>query len=153
MTEWLSALEATAVAAALRDSVWAYPLVNAAHLFGVALLVGAIVPLDLRLLGFWPSVPVSGLGRVLRGVAATGLFVALLAGGLLFATRASEYAASPYFLAKMGVVCLGGVNAMVASRTSPEYLAGAGRRGVLVALVSMICWITALVLGRLVGYF
>lgn len=153
MTDWLSALEAATWVAALRDSVWAYPLVNAAHLLGVALLVGAIVPLDLRLLGFWPAVPVSGLGRVLRGVAATGLLLALLAGGLLFATRASEYAASPFFLAKMGFVCLGGINALVASRTSPEYLAGAGRRGVLVALVSLICWVTALILGRLVGYF
>lgn len=48
--QWLAALEATELARALRDSVWIYPLVNAGHILGVALLVGSIVPLDLRLL-------------------------------------------------------------------------------------------------------
>lgn len=153
MTGWLHALEATALAAALRDSDWAYPMVNVLHLLGVALLVGAIVPLDLRLLGFWRTVPVAPMGRVLRGIAATGLLLALFAGALLFSTRATEYAASPFFLAKMGFVCLGGVNALVASLSSPEQLARTGSRRILVSLISMVCWITALVLGRLVGYF
>ena len=153
MTEWLHALETTALAVALRDSVWAYPLVNAAHLLGVALLVGGIVPLDLRLVGFWRTVPVADLARVLRGVAASGLFLALLAGALLFATRAAEYAASPYFLAKMGVVCVGGVNALLATRWPPERLSKAGYRAAAVAVVSILSWISALVLGRLVGYF
>ena len=55
--DWLGGLEATALARALRDSVWTYPMINAGHILGVALLVGAIVPLDLRLLGVWRSAP------------------------------------------------------------------------------------------------
>ena len=55
--DWAAALEATALATGLRNSVWSYPLVNAAHILGVALLVGSIVPLDLRLLGAWRSAP------------------------------------------------------------------------------------------------
>jgi hypothetical protein len=153
MSDWLHWLEATALAVALRDSVWAYPLVNAAHLLGVSLLVGAIVSLDLRLLGFWPGVSAGPAGQMLRGVAATGLLLALFAGGVLFVTRAPEYAASSFFLAKMGFVCVGGVNALVVSRVPPERLAEGGAGGRFAAGVSLLCWIGALVLGRLVGYF
>lgn len=153
MNDWLPWLEATAFAVALRDSVWVYPLVNAAHLMGVALLVGAIVPLDLRLLGFWPSVPLAAFGRVLRAVAATGLILALLAGGAMFVARAAEYAASSYFLAKMAFVFVGGVNALVVSRVSPARMVDWGIGCALAAALSLICWTSALVLGRLVGYF
>jgi hypothetical protein len=58
------------------------------HVFGMALLVGAILPLDLRLLGCWPGVSRSALIRVLAPVAATGLVIAVAAGILLFSVRA-----------------------------------------------------------------
>ena len=84
--DWLVALEATALAGALRGSVWAYPLVNAAHILGVALLVRGILPLDLRLLGAW---------RVLTRMAGAGLGLAIvrnlvnvLSGEIAVANRA-----------------------------------------------------------------
>ena len=46
-------LEQGALAQALAGSVWWYPLINAGHILGIALLVGGIIPLDLRLLGLW----------------------------------------------------------------------------------------------------
>jgi hypothetical protein len=70
---WMAELEATVLAAALRGSVWAYPLVNAGHILGVALLIGSIVPLDLRLLGLWQAVPLASLWRVLTRITATAL--------------------------------------------------------------------------------
>ena len=45
---------------------------NLAHLLGVALLVGAIAALDLRLLGFWPDTPVASLARITVPVAGAG---------------------------------------------------------------------------------
>src|SRR5512145_1609747 len=82
--EWLADLEATALAQALRDSVWTYPLVNAGHILGVALLVGSIVPLDLRLLGAWRSVPLAPLWEILTRTAGAGLVLAMVFGVLLF---------------------------------------------------------------------
>ena len=76
----LAGLEATAVAQTLRGARWLYAADNTAHLFGIALLVGAILPLDLRLLGCWPGVPRAQLARVLVPVAAIGLAIAVLAG-------------------------------------------------------------------------
>lgn len=51
MEALFAALEASTWATALSGSLWVYPLINAGHLLGIALLVGAIVPMDLRLLG------------------------------------------------------------------------------------------------------
>jgi hypothetical protein len=159
-TEWWVALEATALAGALRGSVWAYPLVNAAHLLGVALLVGAMIPLDLRLLGAWPSVPLAPLWRVLTRTAGVGLGLAIIFGSLLFITRATTYAASGLFLAKMVIVGVGTANALAVRTLVPAALTSVRSalekppvRVQLAGGLSLVAWLMALTLGRLVGYF
>ncbi|BES70609.1 hypothetical protein RE428_16270 [Marinobacter nanhaiticus D15-8W] len=156
----LVAIEGSAPVAALRQSIWAYPLVNAGHILGVALLVGGIVPLDLRLLGAWRAYPVAPFLHVLRATSALGLGLAIFCGLLLFATAATDYVHSWWFLSKMTVVLLGVINALFIVRvlanediqslplcsTMPASL----RFG---ALISLLVWPVALVLGRFVGYF
>lgn len=156
---WLVSLEATALARALRASVWVYPLVNAGHILGVALLVGAIVPLDLRLLGVWRALPLGPLWQVLAQTAAVGLALAVGFGALLFITRATEYAASGLFVAKMVVVALATANALALRAAGSDELprAGATLRNLpapvrLAAGISLLGWLTVLTLGRLVGY-
>src|ERR671914_342859 len=117
--EWPAALEATPLATVLRGSVWVYPLVNAAHILGVALLVGSIVPLDLRLLGAWRSVPLAPLWGVLTRIAGAGLVLAMIFGILLFIARATEYAASNLFISKMVIVALGTANALALRMLMP----------------------------------
>jgi len=160
LADWLEALEATALASALRDSVWVYPLVNTGHILGVALLVGSIVPLDLRLLCAWRTVPLGPLWRVLTHTAAAGLGLAVVFGSLLFITRATEYVESRFFVAKMAVVVAATLNALALRIVVPDEVAemqpGAGRpsRRLRVAGgISLAAWLTALALGRLVGYF
>src|SRR5688572_27929363 len=158
--QWLAALEATALARSLRDSVWIYPLVNTGHILGVALLVGSIIPLDLRLLSVWKTWPLAPLWHVLTRTAAAGLALAVLFGALLFSARATEYAASPFFLAKMAIVCAAVLNALalrvafprlkVKVRLPPE---APSRRVRVAAGFSLAAWLAALTLGRLVGYF
>ncbi|MBA2492220.1 MAG: hypothetical protein H0V34_11155 [Gammaproteobacteria bacterium] len=154
----LAELQNSLVAESLRGSTWVYPLVNAAHILGFALLVGAIVPLDLRRLGLWRSVPVATLSRVLTPIAGAGLVIAVTAGVLLFITRAVEYAASGLFQAKIGLVAIAVMNAIVFRRrgvqrsaAAPNHTSTIAARGT--ALVSLLCWSAALLLGRLVGYF
>lgn len=158
--EWLAALEATALARELRDSVWAYPLVNAGHVAGVALLVGAIVPLDLRLLGLWQSAPLAPLWQVLTRTAGAGLLLAVGCGFLLFTAQATDYAASRLFIVKMVVVGVATANALllrlVVADEGLRTSAASGRLppGVRFAGgISLFSWITALILGRLIGYF
>ncbi|WP_119168763.1 hypothetical protein [Algihabitans albus] len=145
--EVLLALEATEVATVLRSSRWLYPLVNAGHILGLALLVGAIVPLDLRRLGFWRAAPVEALERVLSQTAVAGLCLAILTGALLFAVSATDYASLDLFLIKMALVSLAVANAVLARQRVL-----ARRRTAPFAAVSLCLWLTVLGLGRLIGY-
>jgi hypothetical protein len=147
----LDALVASAPAQWLRFSRWGYATVNTTHVFGIALLVGAILPLDLRLLGVWRSVPLEPLARVLVPVAATGLLLAATTGAFLFITRAPEYAALDLFLVKVALIAAGAVHALslhLGSRLQnalPARLRAAGA-------ASLSLWLAALVCGRLLAF-
>ena len=137
MTELAAALEATALAQHLKAARWTYPLVNAGHILGIALLVGAVLPMDVSVL--------RGRGDLvarLRPWAVAGFVLSAGCGAALFATQATDYVASPWFRAKMAVLALALLNAAL-------HLGSVTPRG---ALVSLIAWPAVLILGRLVGY-
>jgi len=156
----LVSVENLPVVSALRNSKYMYPLVNAGHILGVSLLVGSIVPLDLRLIGVWRSYPVMVFVDVLRITAAIGLVLAIVCGVLLFATAAADYARSPLFQAKIALVLLGVLNAWALGRVIKRQdirglpmespMPGTLRVG---GLLSLVVWVSVLVLGRLLGYF
>ena len=152
MGEWLAVLESLPLVAALRDSTLVYPLVNAAHLLGIGLLIGSIFTLDLKLLGAWHSVETHVLLDILRPVAATGMALAILTGLLLFATHGTEYIESRLFLIKLGLVAIGLINiALLGGK--PDTAGPAGTRLKAAAIISLTTWLLAIVFGRLVGYF
>ncbi|ARO29177.1 hypothetical protein NXC14_CH01186 [Rhizobium sp. NXC14] len=151
--EWLSA---TALAVALRRSALLYMFVNAAHILSIGLLVGAILPLDLRLGGLFQKVPVEILAPFLSRAAGIGLAAALLTGFCLFSVRAVEYAANPAFLAKVGLIAFALLNVLAVH-------AGQGWRTAITAgilspavrvsaALSAATWIAALVAGRWIGF-
>jgi hypothetical protein len=158
LVEWLTALEQLQWVAELRNSRWTYATVNAGHIVGIALLFGAIVPLDLRLLGCWRSVPIGTLARVLVPIAAGGLVLAISAGLLLFATRASEYAALTLFWIKLALIFCGIGNALLLRKAKqwesshaiidaipPPRLRAAG-------LLSIGLWLSVIVCGRMLAF-
>jgi hypothetical protein len=161
LAETLAALEASWLAATLRGSTWLYPLINAGHIAGIALLFGAIASFDLRLMGAWRLVPLDPLRRVLVPVAATGLGLAAIAGSLLFIAKATEYAASPFFQAKMLMLCLGLGNVLAYRVVARRRAWHDVDRGPAISIplqrllgtTSFTIWLSVLVLGRLVGYF
>jgi hypothetical protein len=149
----LAAIEATWIAQVLRASRWGYAFTNAAHILGIALLVGGIIPLQLRFLGLWPGVPKPALVRVLTPVAAAGLALAVLAGALLFSVKAREYAGIGFLQAKLVLVATGTLSAVMLHRAHGFLLDSASdTRLVGHAVVSIICWIGALFCGRLIAF-
>ena len=146
-------LEATALAQVLRSSRWGYAGVNAAHIFGVALLIGSVVPLNLRLLGVWRAVSREAVVRVLAPVAATGLALALLTGPLLFSVRAREYSGIEFLQLKLIFIAVGVLSTLALCRAHGFLLKDA-RRARLAghAILSTVCWSGALVCGRLIAF-
>jgi hypothetical protein len=158
LMEFASALQSTALATALRQSFWVYPIVNAGHIVGLALLFGAIVPLDLRLLGFWPRVPLAAMSRILLPVALAGLALAVPTGVLLFSVRATEYAATPLLWLKFSLIACAIANALLLRLSLPwavfehSDLAGTTPRLQLAGALSIGLWLGAIVAGRMIGY-
>ena len=58
--------------AALKSSVWAYPALEVVHICGIALLLGNLVLLELRVFGLGAALPINALARLSLGLAATG---------------------------------------------------------------------------------
>jgi hypothetical protein len=147
----LDALVGSAPAQWLRFSRWGYAAINTTHVFGIALLVGAILPLDLRLIGLWRSVALEPLARVLVPIAATGLLLAISTGAFLFITRASEYAAIDLFLVKLALIATGALHGLSLHLGSGfQYASRARLRAAGVASLSI--WLAALVCGRLLAF-
>ncbi|SCB60796.1 hypothetical protein GA0061105_11335 [Rhizobium aethiopicum] len=151
--EWLSA---TAPAVALRRSATLYMVVNAAHILSIGLLVGAILPLDLRLAGCFRKVPVAVVAPFLSRSAGVGLVLAIATGFCLFSVRAVEYAGNPAFLTKLGLIAVGLLNVLVVhvgqgwrTATTVGILSPAVRVS---AALSAAIWIAALVAGRWIGF-
>lgn len=157
LNEVLGDLQNLTWVAELRASRWVYPLVNTGHIFGFALLFGAILPLDLRMLGLWRSVPLRTLSTVLVPVALTGLGIAVVMGSPLFAVRAEKYAALGIFQLKLLFVAAAVVNALLL-HTSSAWATAQDCRGAmpfrlrLGALLSLSFWTAAIVCGRMIGY-
>ena len=153
MEAFFAALEGAAFAQTLRISRWGYAAVNTAHVLGIALLLGAIVPLNLRLLGLWPSVALPVLARVLVPVAATGLAIAVTAGLVLFSVRAREYSGIGFLQAKIALIALGILLAVALHARYGVLLNHTSRnRFTAHASVSMICWLGAVICGRFIAF-
>lgn len=158
MHEFLTALEATPLADVLRLGRWVYPAVNAGHIVGVALLFGAILPLDLRLLGCWRSIPVRPLARVLVPVAASGLVLACVTGPLLFLVDPIGYAELELFQLKLALIGAGLLNVLLVHRgrawravmddTEPPRWSGLRLAGG----ISALSWLATLLCGRMIAY-
>lgn len=153
----LATLGDTGIATFLRGSRYVYPLVNAAHILGIALLVGAIATLDARVLGFARRVPLADAARLLLPVTITGLVLAVLAGAALFTVKPVDYAANPVFLVKLALIVLALANAAwLRLRTDWAVALGGGpvapgvRAG---AALSLLLWLAVLVAGRMVAFF
>lgn len=148
---WLAALQASGLGAALRSSLWLYPLVETLHVLGLALLVGAIATFDVRVLRANAGFDLAGWSRSVLPVARFGFALAVPMGFLLFTTEATAYARNPLFLTKLTLIALALVNLVLFHRHARRRsgLTPALRR---MAGLSLALWVLVLACGRLIAY-
>ncbi|MEO7549299.1 MAG: hypothetical protein ABIT82_12805, partial [Ramlibacter sp.] len=80
--------------AALRSLSWAYPMLEVVHITGIALLLGNLVLLELRVFGRGAAIPLEPLARLSLGVAGTGFALAAASGLMMFSTNPAELLAN-----------------------------------------------------------
>jgi hypothetical protein len=153
LVEWIGTWPGAVL---LQRSGTAYLLVNAAHIAGVGLLVGGILPLDLRLAGLFRRTPLGVIGPFLSRSAAVGVALAIATGLWLFTVKPVEYLGNAAFLWKMALLALALVNVVLQHRSRHYRLALAGGDLApavrLVACCSAILWLSVLVAGRWIGF-
>lgn len=154
--DWLQSIGATPVAIFFRDSTIAYVTLNASHICSIAVVVGSILALDLRVLGLFRTAPLAALAHPLSRVSAGGLVAAIATGTLLFSVRPLAYAQNPAFLCKVLLVALGVLNAVVlrAGRNWREALEGEVIPDAVrvAAFRSILIWAGAILAGRWIGF-
>jgi hypothetical protein len=135
------------------ESIWAFPTILTLHTFGMGLLVGSSVIVDLRLLGIGRRLaldPFRSLFFVMWG----GFWLNLVTGSMLFAADATERGTSLFFLAKLIFVAIGVFVMVRIKRSVFDAPPGAARAMSprLLAWVSIAAWAAATTTGRLLAY-
>lgn len=135
---------------ALLSSAWAYPALEVVHLSGIALLIGNLVLLELRVFGLGAALPVRELARLSLSLVLAGFGLAAASGLLMFASQPAELLANRAFTLKMLLLLAAACNAgWFHGRGSLHRLDTLAR---VQMLLSTLIWLAVLVCGRWIAY-
>ncbi len=154
MIEFFRWCESTPIGRAIADSVWAFPILEAVHLLGLCMLGGALLVVDLRLLGAGlTSQPPARLARYARPWLVASVVVMVLTGIPLFLSEAIKAYYNTSFWVKMCTLPVAlaftfAVRERVARRASED----PGMVGRIVGAVSLALWFTVAAAGRWIGF-
>jgi hypothetical protein len=154
-------LENSGIGHAMRESgVWTYGVVNLLHILSVASLFGSLLVLDLRLMGRWRRTPLAAISEPTVPIATAGFMMAILTGICLLATKATEYLANPFLFIKFAAIGLGMLNVGVLhysqawqQHKARELTSREHSQLAVMGAISLLCWLTAVSAGRMIGYW
>lgn len=159
LIEFSEILYDSEIGTALRESIYAFPLVEGLHLIGLAFSVGLLFFVDLRLLGvFLPQVAVQDLLRPLRPWILGGFFITFVTGFLLFIAGATKVITLSVFYYKLLFIALAGINALVFEIKWGRQANSWGAQIVLpgnirlAGFLSLGLWSLVVICGRLIPY-
>ena len=151
--EWLST---TSLSVFIQNhNSWAIPTVQSIHIVGIAIVLGSVFMIDLRLLGW------AGMDQTLRqttsrfGPWLTGaLWLMLVTGILMVIGEPVRELITFSFWLKMFLVAVGTVIAVILQRTirKREDSEAGGRLLKPLAVITFLIWACIIVLGRLIAY-
>jgi hypothetical protein len=159
VSDLLGALENLPVGVAVRESTWLFPTLESLHVISIALVVGTIMIVDLRLLYIASrSRAASELINEVLPWTWVAFACAVMSGGLLFMSAAVKYAHNAPFQLKMLLLLLAGINMAIFHRRSyrqiglwdcgPMIPAGARLAGG----ISLLIWVIVVAMGRWIGF-
>ena len=146
----IAQIEGAALAAAIRTSPWAYPVLEALHIAALATLFCSLLVLELRVFGSGRDLPLAALARLVSRTALAGFLVAAASGALMWSSDAAALSANPAFLAKLALITLAGINAALFRLHGSLERAGIAAR--MQAGASLVLWAAVIAAGRLIAY-
>ena len=156
MEQYFVEIASWPVSRAINESSWIFPLVQAFHLVALGFLTGALLLVDLRLLGRgFSNQPIARVARDARPWLIGSIVAIAVTGIPQFMSLATKEYASPYFRWKMLLMLLALIFTFTVRQRvayAPEGRFGGGVMKI-VALVSMGLWAGVAINGRLIGFF
>jgi hypothetical protein len=152
--EWL---QGTWVGVLVAESLWGYPLLETIHSLGMAMMIGSLGLINLRVLGYKPELPLFRMQQLLP-LAWLGFTLNAISGTLLFTSDAVYFFGKYTFRIKMILIVLGGINAALLGRRvfrdaaaeAPAAVPTASTKWI--AATSLAFWLGAVCAGRLIAY-
>jgi hypothetical protein len=159
MEAFLEKLSDTSLAAAVRESTMLFPWLESVHVLALAIVVGSIAIVDLRLLGVASrNHPVKKLLKDILPITWTSFAIAALTGTVLFTSQAPHYADKFPLQMKLLLLLLAGVNMLIFHTTTIRTLDQwdtAERTPVGARIAggsSLVLWAGVVIFGRWIGF-
>jgi hypothetical protein len=152
-------VEASPVGDFIASSSWAFPTIESIHVVAIVTVVGTVAIMDLRLLGWaspaWTARQMSNDTLRWTWVA---FALAAVTGSLLFVSKAHIYAREPWFLWKLALIAVAGINMAIFEATTWKRVVGwdTDRKppsaAILAGGLSLTLWVVVVILGRMIGF-
>jgi hypothetical protein len=142
----------------IRESDWMFPTIETVHVFAVVLVVGTIMTVDLRLLGFANKErPYSQVAAEMLPWTWMAFAIAALAGMLMFSSKALTYYGDIPFRLKMVCLLLAGINMVMFHWLGTRHLdtwdrGRPPRAARFAGGASLLLWTTIVAAGRWIGF-
>jgi len=152
-------IEYSSLGTTIAESTWMFPTIETIHVVALVTVLGTIALVDLRLVGVkGHALRVSQLARDTLPWTWGAFALAAITGSLLWVSKASSYMDNPWFLAKLALLALAGLNMMYFHLTTwrtvdhweldPSFPAEAKIAGWL----SLVFWLAVVFCGRMIGF-
>ena len=154
--EWL---HDTPFSSMMRDSIWAEPIVETVHVLTLAVFLGFVLLLDLRLLDLtMRERRISAMFAQLNPGLFGGFAVMVVTGLLLFSADPVSFYSTWFFKAKMIMLLLAGLNVLLFNATVGRRLADWDAsphtpwEAKLAGIASLVLWVCIVAAGRGIAY-
>lgn len=139
------------------SGVWTWPVMETIHFFGMSLLMGSLLVIDLRMMGFFKQISIHATHKLLP-LTFIGFSLNLVTGVLFFFGDPARYTANISFRIKFILIILAGLNALLYYILIDKKITTWGAHddtpsnAKVIGAASLVLWFGVLIFGRLIPY-
>jgi len=145
----VTAIDQSALADFVRNTIWVYPLMLTLHAVGLAFAAGVSVAMNLRVLGVASALPLPAM-RKLQPLFYIALAINAISGVGLVLNNPAKWLVDPLFYVKLTLLLFALIDTQVLVRRVCTAATVTNARAL--AIFSLVFWAGAIAAGRLLAY-
>jgi hypothetical protein len=147
--DFLLWIEETSLGVHVREDAWTFAIMLCLHSVGMAASLGVVMITTLRSIGWLHGIPVLAHAGLFPAAWA-GFFINLISGLSLYVSHATEYTFQVVFILKLSLLAVGGITMKL--MMDNYRLHGDDGKSRTLGAITLVCWIGAIITGRLMAY-